>query len=74
MFTVKRIRPITSTGIVLLLVSVLGMVMMASSRDLVSVFVALESDRDAALVISLVLVVVSLVLLVALRGRWWRTA
>ncbi len=36
-----------------------------------AVFVALESDRDAALVISLVLVVISLVLLVALRGRWW---
>ena len=38
-----------------------------------AVFVALESDRDAALVISLVLIVISLVLLVSLRGRWWGT-
>lgn len=37
-----------------------------------SVFVALESDRDAAVAISLVMVVVSLTVLIALRGRWWR--
>lgn len=37
-----------------------------------AVFVALESDRDAAVAISLVMVVVSLGVLIALRGRWWR--
>ncbi len=36
-----------------------------------AVFVALESDRDAAIAISLVLVAISLVVLVALRDRWW---
>lgn len=36
-----------------------------------AVSVALESDRDAAVAISLVLVGVSLVVLVALRDRWW---
>jgi molybdate transport system permease protein len=36
-----------------------------------AVFVALESDRATAVVISLVMVVVSLVVLVALRDRWW---
>ncbi len=36
-----------------------------------AVFVALENDRDAALAMSLVLVVVSLVVLIALRDRWW---
>ena len=39
-----------------------------------AVFVTLESDRDAAIAISLVLVLVSLVVLVALRDRWWRSA
>lgn len=38
-----------------------------------AVFVALESDRDVAVAISLMMVVVSLVVLVALRDRWWRT-
>jgi molybdate transport system permease protein len=37
-----------------------------------AVFVALESDRDAAVAISLLMVVVSLVVLIALRDRWWR--
>jgi molybdate transport system permease protein len=37
-----------------------------------AVFVALESDRDAAVAISLLMVVVSLVVLVVLRDRWWR--
>lgn len=37
-----------------------------------AVFVALESDRDTAVAISLVLVAVSLVVLVAMRDRWWR--
>ena len=36
-----------------------------------AVFIALESDRDAAVAMSLVLVAVSLVVLVALRDRWW---
>jgi len=36
-----------------------------------AVFVTLESDRDAAIAISLVLVVLSVVLLFALRDRWW---
>lgn len=39
-----------------------------------AVFVTLESDRDAAIAISLVLVFVSLVVLVTLRDRWWRSA
>jgi len=37
-----------------------------------AVFVALERDRDTAVVISLVMVLVSLLVLVALRNRWWR--
>ena len=36
-----------------------------------AVFVALESDRDTAIAVSLVLVAVSLVVLVTLRDRWW---
>lgn len=38
-----------------------------------AVFVALESDRDVAVALSLVMVVASLVVLVALRDRWWRS-
>lgn len=38
-----------------------------------AVFVALESDRDAAVAISLLMVVVSLIVLIALRDRWWRS-
>ena len=37
----------------------------------VAVFVALESDRGAAVTISLMMVIVSVVLLVVLRDRWW---
>ncbi|MFP4073015.1 MAG: molybdate ABC transporter permease subunit, partial [Actinomycetota bacterium] len=37
-----------------------------------AVFVALESNRDVAVAISLLMVVVSLLVLVALRERWWR--
>lgn len=37
-----------------------------------AVFVALESNRDVAVAISLVMVLVSLVVIVALRNRWWR--
>lgn len=36
-----------------------------------AVFVALESDRDTAVAISLLLVAVSIVVLVAFRDRWW---
>lgn len=37
-----------------------------------AVYVALESDRDAAVAISLVMVLIALTVLVALRDRWWR--
>ena len=37
-----------------------------------AVFVALERDRDTAVAISLLMVAVSLVVLLALRDRWWR--
>ena len=37
-----------------------------------AVFVALESDRDTAVALSLLMVVVSLVVLIALRERWWK--
>ena len=36
-----------------------------------AVFVALESERDTAVAISLIMVAVSLVVLIALRDRWW---
>ncbi len=36
-----------------------------------AVFVALEQDREAAVAISLLMVVVSLGVLIALRDRWW---
>lgn len=39
-----------------------------------AVFVALESDRDTAIALSLVMVAVSLAVLVALRHRWWGSA
>jgi len=37
-----------------------------------AVFVALESERDTAVAISLLMVVVSLVVLIALKDRWWK--
>lgn len=37
-----------------------------------AVFVSLESDRDVAVAISLAMVAISLVVLVALRDRWWK--
>ena len=37
-----------------------------------AVFVALESDRDTAIALSLVMVVVSLAVLISLRDHWWR--
>jgi molybdate transport system permease protein len=39
-----------------------------------AVFVAMESDRDTAVAISLVLVAISLVVLIGLRDRWWGTS
>jgi len=36
-----------------------------------AVFVALESDRDAAVAISLILIMISFVVLVLFRDRWW---
>lgn len=38
-----------------------------------AVFIALESDRDTAVALSLLLVAISLGVLVALRDRWWRS-
>ena len=38
-----------------------------------AVFVALESDRDLAVAISLLMVVISLLILLGLRDRWWRS-
>jgi molybdate transport system permease protein len=37
-----------------------------------AVFVALESDRDLAVALSLVMVLVSLAVLIGLRERWWK--
>lgn len=37
-----------------------------------AVFIALESDRDTAIAVSLVLVAISLAVLVGLRDRWWQ--
>lgn len=39
-----------------------------------AVFVALESDREVAVAISLLMVVISLGVLIALRDRWWRVS
>lgn len=39
-----------------------------------AVFVALESDRPTAIAISLLMIVVSMTVLIALRDRWWRTS
>ena len=36
----------------------------------VAVYVALESGRDSAIVLSLILLAVSLVILVGMRDRW----
>lgn len=37
-----------------------------------AVFVALESDRDAAVALSLVMVLISLTVLIVLREKWWK--
>ena len=39
-----------------------------------AVFVALESDRDTAVALSLLMVAISLTVLVVLRNRWWRSS
>jgi len=39
-----------------------------------AVFVGLESERDTAVAISLVMVAVSLAVLITLRDRWWNSA
>jgi len=36
-----------------------------------AVFVAMQEDRGAAIAMSLLLVLVSLTVLIALRDRWW---
>lgn len=38
-----------------------------------AVFIALETDRDTAIAVSLIMVVISMTVLVLLRDRWWRT-
>lgn len=38
-----------------------------------AVFIALESDRDTAIALSLVLVAISFTVIVGLRDRWWRS-
>lgn len=38
-----------------------------------AVFIALESDRDTAVALSLIMVAISLTVLVVLRERWWKT-
>jgi molybdate transport system permease protein len=38
-----------------------------------AVFVALESDRDTAVALSLAMVAISLTVLIVLRDRWWRS-
>ena len=37
-----------------------------------AIYVALESDRDTAVALSLVMVLVSLAVIVGLRERWWK--
>lgn len=39
-----------------------------------TVFVALQTDRDVAIAISLVMVLISFAVLVVLRDRWWRAS
>lgn len=38
-----------------------------------AVYVALESDRDTAIALSVIMVAISLTVLIALRERWWKT-
>lgn len=37
-----------------------------------AVFIALETDRDTAIAVSLIMVVISMTVLVLLKDRWWR--
>lgn len=39
----------------------------------IAVFIALETDRDTAIAVSVIMVAVSMAVLVSLRDRWWRT-
>jgi molybdate transport system permease protein len=38
-----------------------------------AVFIALETDRDTAIAVSLIMVVISMTVLILLRDRWWRS-
>lgn len=81
--TLPMVRPSIVAGIVLAWARALGefgaTITFAGSLQgrtqtlPLAVFVALESDRDAAVAISLLLVAVSLLVLIALRDRWWRS-
>ncbi len=80
--TLPMIRPSIGAGLVLTWARALGefgaTVTFAgnapgSTRTLpLAVFVTLGQDRETAIAISMILVVVSLVVLIALRDRWWR--
>ena len=79
--TLPMIRPSLVAGIVLAWARALGEFgatvtfagnLQGRTQTLpLAVFVALESDRDAALAISLLLMAISLGVLVTLRDRWW---
>ena len=81
--TLPMIRPSLVAGIVLAWARALGEFgatitfagnLQGRTQTLpLAVFVALESDRDEAVAMSLVLVVISVAVLVGLRDRWWRT-
>lgn len=81
--TLPTIRPSLIAGIVLAWARALGEFgatitfagnLQGDTQTLpLAVFVSLDSDRDAAVAISLLLVAISLVVLVALRDRWWRS-
>ena len=80
--TIPMIAPSLRAGIVLAWARALGefgaTVTFAGSlegrtRTLpLTVFVALESDRDTAIAISLVMVVIAFAVLIGLRDRWWQ--
>ncbi len=81
--TLPMIRPSLQAGIVLAWARALGEFgatvtfagnLQGRTQTLpLAVFVALESDRDTAMAISLLLIAVSLVVLVTFRARWWNT-
>lgn len=81
--TLPMIRPSLIAGIVLAWARALGEFgatvtfagnLQGRTQTLpLAVFVSLESDRDAAVAISLLLVAISLLVLVSLRDRWWRS-